>query len=378
MAKKEVKKSRRKVESRRTPLPDSSKPSFLDRITVRLSHSDILMFTKYLSVLLHSGLAIDDALSVILDQSKKGPLKKIVGVLSKTIKSGKTIATGFAKFPQVFSPVYVNLIAAGEASGTLQKNLNYLTVQIQKEHELRSKIRGALMYPAVIMSAAVLLSIGIVVFILPNILDVFNTLDVELPWTTKVLIWVANLFDLHGLLVTLGIIAAAGLFMFVRSIKALKPYTHRLLLYIPIVGSIMRDTNLARFARVTGTMLNSGSRIANVLPISTSVLKNARYQLLLTEMTGEIKSGGSIAVYMEGHKREFSQIMLRMTRVGEESGTLGDMMIYLAEFYEQELDDSMRNLSNMLEPILLIGIGILVGTLALSIIAPIYSVVGNI
>lgn len=353
-------------------------PSLLDRLTIRLSHADRLMFTKYLSVLLHSGLAMDDALSIIADQSRRGPLKKIVATLLQDVRGGETLASGFAKFPQVFSSIYINLVGAGEASGTLQDNLGHLAEQIQKEHTLRQKVRGALMYPAVILVGAVVLSIGIVVFILPNITDVFRTLNVELPWTTRALLWLAELFEQHGGLVALGFVLLIVAIAVVRKIKPIQPALHRVWLMVPVVGTIMRNTNLARFARVTGTMLKSGSTISDILPIATSVLKNARYRFLLAQMAQEVHRGRSLASFMQIHRREFSEITVHMTRVGEESGALGEMMTYVAEFYEQEIDDTMRNLSNLLEPVLLVVIGVLVGTLALSIISPIYQVVGKI
>lgn len=356
----------------------SESPSLLDRLTIRLSHADRLMFTKYLSVLLHAGLAMDDALSIIADQSRRGPLKKIVATLLQDVRGGETLASGFAKFPQVFSSIYINLVGAGEASGTLQDNLGHLAEQIQKEHTLRQKVRGALMYPTVILVGAVILSIGIVVFILPNITDVFRTLNVELPWTTRVLLWLAELFEQHGGLVALGFVLLIVAIAVVRKIKPIQPVLHRVWLMVPIVGTIMRNTNLARFARVTGTMLKSGSTISDILPIATSVLKNARYRLLLSQMAQEVHRGRSLASFMQMHRREFSEITVHMTRVGEESGALGEMMTYVAEFYEQEIDDTMRNLSNLLEPVLLVVIGVLVGTLALSIISPIYQVVGKI
>ena len=371
--------AKKKVTQKKASAPKTGFVSRLsDRLTVRLSHAEKLMFIKYMSVLLRSGLAMNDALQIIFDQSKKGPLKTIVGTLQSVVQSGRTLAEGFGRYPHVFNPVYVNLVGAGEASGTLQANLDHLTIQIQKEHELRQKIRGALMYPMVILFAAIAMSVGIVVFVLPNITDVFSTLDVELPITTRMLLWVANAIEHHGGLVLLVLIALVVGFMLLRKVKQIQPVLHSFVVRMPIFGTIVRNTNLARMTRVMGTMIESGSTISDVIPITVSVMRNARYKTLLAKMQDEVKHGSSIAQSMEKSPKYFPPIMIRMTRVGEESAMLGAMLIYLAEFYEQEVDDAMRNLSNMLEPILLVVIGILVAVLALSIISPIYQVVGTI
>ena len=165
----------------------------LEKFTVRLSHSDKLLFAKYLAVLLRAGLAIDDALDILIQQSK-GPLKTILTNLKTHIRNGDALADGFADYPHVFTPVFINLIRAGERSGTLQDNLEHLVLQMEKDRNLQQKIRGALAYPIIVLVGALMLSVGIVVFILPNILNVFTTLKVDLPLTTKMLIWLADLW----------------------------------------------------------------------------------------------------------------------------------------------------------------------------------------
>ncbi|PIR47497.1 hypothetical protein COV06_03540 [Candidatus Uhrbacteria bacterium CG10_big_fil_rev_8_21_14_0_10_50_16] len=351
-------------------------PLWLQHFTVRLSHVDRLMFTKYLAVLLRSGIPIGDALEIIGGQTKAGPLKTVLDAIEQSIQDGNTLSSGFAKFPWIFDSVYVNLIAAGEASGTLQQNLDHLTEQKQKEHELVQKVRGALMYPIVILIGGFILSIGIVVFILPNVVDVFKTLNVQLPWTTRVLLGLASFINEHGFLTLAMSVGFVAVILGIRKIRALQPFFHKALMYIPVFGSIVRYVNLTRMTRLLGTMLQSGSTMGDALPIATTVLKNAYYRGLMVKLEGELKRGRVMASEMAKYPRAFPPMMTRMTRVGEESGLLGEMMGYLADFYEQEVDDMMRNLSNLLEPILLVIIGVMVAVLALSVISPIYQVVG--
>lgn len=344
---------------------------------VRLSHTEKLMFTKYLSVLLQSGLAIDEVLGILLDQSK-GAIKHIASSLRNSVKQGGTLSQGFAQYPHLFSPVYINLVGAGEASGTLLVNLEHLVDQMQRDHDLRQKIRGAIMYPTVILCAAIALSVGIVVFILPNITDVFASLNIELPITTRILLWIADLMRFHGTAVALSLISFVVFCFVIRKIPLAKPIIHETLLHLPLFGPLAKKTNLARLTRLLGTMLKGGMPIDEALPIAVSVLNNVRYKTFLTGLEHDVDQGQTLAEAFSKAPRLFPGLLVRMTRVGEESGTLGDTFLYLASFFEEEINDATKNLSTLLEPILLVGIGLMVGTVALSIIAPIYEVVGKI
>ncbi len=363
------------------PAPRAAEPSrsvsLWTRVSVRLSETERLLLTKYLSVLLLSGLAINDAIDILLQQAK-GPLKIILDTLQKTVQSGSTLASGLRKYPHVFSNVFISLVDAGESSGTLQKNLEHLANQMQKEHELRKKITGALMYPSIVLLSASVIFVGIVVFVLPNITSLFASLDVPLPWTTKVLLWVAKLFDEHGFLLALGAVAVVMSIMIIRSLKPFHPITHWLALHFPVVGTIARNTNLARITRLFGTLLQSGMPISDAIPVTVSIMKNVHYRKLFDRLLTMMKQGRTLAQSLSGSEYLVPPIALRLMRVGEETGTLGDMLLYLSDFYEQEVDDATKNATTLLEPLMIIFIGVMVGVLAFSIISPIYQVVGSI
>ncbi|MEI6511484.1 MAG: type II secretion system F family protein [Candidatus Uhrbacteria bacterium] len=343
----------------------------------RLSHVDILLFTKYLSVLLNSGLPIDEALQII-DQSAKGDFKKIIDTLSNSVRTGKTLADGMAEYPRSFSTVYVNLIRAGESSGSLQKNLDQLSLQLQKEHELSSKIRGAMMYPAVILTAGVLITAGIFVFILPSINGIFASLDVELPLPTRVMLWISDTIQAHGTVILPSAIVGAWILSRILRLKAVKPLTHRIILRLPVIGALSQKSNLARFTRLMGTLLLSGIPIQEALGISETVLRNVRYRELFRQVHEEVVRGKTLSSLLELHPRLVPPMALRLIRVGEETGTLGEMFTYLANFYEVEVDDATRNLPALLEPLLIVGIGAMVAGLALAILTPIYKIVGSV
>lgn len=347
------------------------------RISVRLSQTEKLLLTKYLSVLLLSGLPIDEAIDILLQQAK-GPLKQILQTLHDAVRSGNTLTSGLQQYPHVFSNVFTSLVEAGESSGMLQKNLEHLALQMQKEHELRKKITGALMYPSIVMMSALVISVGIVVFVLPNITSLFASLNVPLPWTTRVLLWVAKLFSEHGFLLAVGAAASVVALMIIRSIRAFHPVTHWILLHVPVIGSIVRNTNLARITRLLGTLLQSGMPISTALTVTISIIKNVRYRKLFSNLLVMLSQGRTIAHGLANADYLVPPIALRLIRVGEETGTLGDMLIYLSNFYEQEVDDATKNATTLLEPLMIIFIGLMVGVLAFSIISPIYSAVGSI
>lgn len=343
----------------------------------KLSHIELLLFTKYLTVLLKSGLPIDDSLDILLQQSK-GPLQKILTTLKAFVRTGKTFSEGLQEFPHTFTPVFINLIRAGESSGTLQGNLDQLSIQLQKEHDLKQKIRGAMMYPMVILTIGVSITVGIVVFVLPNIIGIFDSLHVELPLSTKIVLWISRTTNAHGLAILFALVGVSAVLTFLSRLKPVKPFTHWLILHSPILGLIARQTNLARVMRLMGTLLQSGLSISEVLEISGGTLRNVYYHNLFKKIQDGVGRGMTITNMLESDAFLVPPIALRLIRVGEETGTLGEMFMYLADFYDQEVDDLTRNLSSLLEPILIIFIGVMVGGLALSILTPIYKVVSSV
>ncbi len=343
----------------------------------KLTHIELLLFTKYLSVLLRSGLTIDDSLD-ILNKQAKGALGVILPVLLTAVRGGKTLSEGLQQFPRTFSSVFVNLVRAGETAGTMQSTLDQLSEQLQKEHDLSQKVRGAMMYPAFVLSAGLIMTIGIVVFILPNITKLFVSLHVELPLSTRIILWISDQFQQHGIAIALvTVLVITGLPTFLR-LKAVKPTSHWLLLHTPVLGVLVRNTNLARVTRLLGTLLQSGLPIEEALKIAGTVLRNVQYKTLFDLVQEGVSRGNTISTILEPFPALVPPIALRLIRVGEETATLGEMLLYLAGFYEQEVDDATRNLATLLEPLLIMLIGLMVGGLAISILGPIYKVVSAI
>lgn len=346
------------------------------RLNVQLSRKEKLIFAKYLSVLLGAGLAIDESIDVLQKQTK-GSLARILAHISVTVKHGETLATGLAAFPHVFSPLFINLVASGEASGNLQGNLMNVVGQLEKEYELNSKIRGALMYPAIILIVAGLIGAGIFVFVLPNVIDMFESLDVELPLATRLLIRVATFVSEHGVLTAIMGVAVVIAISVIRKISLFDRILHGGLLVTPLIGGIAKKVNLARFTRSLGTMVQSGIPIDEAVRITENTLDNVYYKNIFEDLKEAIKLGDTLSSVFEKHPRLVPAMATHVIFVGEQAGSLGDMLMYLAKFYEQEVSDITKNLSELLEPFLLIFIGVMVGGLALAVMTPIYEVIGS-
>lgn len=334
-------------------------------------------FAKNLAVMLKSGLTINQAIAIAAEQNK-GRFKRILDKILKSVESGNSLSSSLADYPSVFSGLFVNVVYAGEQAGRLDENLESIAKQLEKDKELQTKIKGAMLYPTVILIVTIVLGLGIAFLVLPKITPLLKALNVPLPWTTRALIGFADLVANNGIVLFAGtVIGIIFLFWFFRR-KFMHPITHWIILHIPIVSTIARNTNLARFCRTLGTLLQSGLNIDEAVNIAKETLTNYYYKTALTKVASQVGEGVEFSVALERFKRIFPVLLIRMVAVGEKSGKLEELLFYLADFYDIEVEASTKSLSTALEPMLLLVIGVIVAILALAIITPIYQVTGNI
>jgi type II secretory pathway component PulF len=281
--------------------------------------------------------------------------------------------------PETFNHFYISLVEVGEESGTLVNNLEFLAHQLSKEYTLQKKIKGALMYPALIFSATAVMGIFISLYILPKLVDFFKSFDIDLPWTTKLLIGFADIMGKYGIIIFVSLALLVVLLSLIFRHPKVKPFWHTLILRIPLFGKIIHYSQLAHFSRNFGTLIKSGVPIVHALEITANTLSNVRFKLDLLEVSKALNKGQNIADSMkQGKYFEFPPIVYRMIAIGEKTGRLDETLLYLGDFYEEEVDDISKNLSTILEPALLIVMGLIVGFVALSIISPIYQLTGSI
>lgn len=346
-------------------------------IITGISLTDKTLLTKHMTVMLRSGLTITESVDIAAEQAT-GNMKKILTQISAEINAGKTFASGLAKYPRVFSPLYVNIVKVGERSGTLVESLEQLSIQLEKEHELRSKIMQALLYPMIVLFAVLLVGGGISVFVLPRLTSLFAVFQGEIPLATRILLAIVDLLTDYGFIVFPALFFGFILFLILIRLEPVKPIWHAVLVRTPIVAGIVKNVNLAQFCRNLGTLLRSGLPITQSLQIVASATSNRVYKRKIERLLSSIETGKTMNEVMKGMQRVFPSITTRMINIGEKSGKLDEVLVYLAEFYENEVDQSSKTLQTTLEPILLVVIGLVVGFVMIAIITPIYELTSSI
>ena len=339
--------------------------------------ADRAMLAKYLAVTQQSGLSILESLDIV-GETARGKMKDIIAGVKKSVESGNSLADSLGRYPKVFSGIFTSAVYAGEHSGTLSENLQNLSEQLRKEKELGSKVKGAMFYPVVVLIAAFILGMAMSFLVLPKIIPLLEGLNTELPITTRGLIAFSHFVDKNGLPLFIGIVCGIVFFLWLVKQKFSKPVTHWLLLRVPIIKKIVRDSNLARFSRTLGTLLKSGLNIDEALLVTRDTLGNYYFKKATQDTAARVSKGTTLSESLSQYKKLFPKMLNRMLLVGEQSGNLEDSLLYLADFYDVEVDNATKSLSTAIEPVLLLVVGLVVGFLALSIITPIYNVTGNI
>jgi type IV pilus assembly protein PilC len=346
----------------------------------RVSFVEKMLFTKHLAIMLKAGINLSEAMEVLLDQTQSKALRKILNEILKDVKNGQALAMSLKKYPKVFDQFYIGLVEVGEEAGTLQQNFEYLVKQTDKSYILRKKIKGAMLYPASIFLITVVIGGFIAFFILPKLVDFFDAFNTKLPLATRILLLFATIMKNYGIYIIVGSALAISGFMALIQTKVVKPIWQRLILHTPLFGKLIKNNQIAVFTRNFGILLQSGVPVSRSLEASINTLTNSKYQYELNKIYQKFLKGISIAESLEAANitNIIPPLVTKMVQVGEKTGKLDETLIYLADFYEDEIDNITKNLTTVLEPILLVVIGITVAFVALAIITPIYDITGSI
>ncbi len=344
----------------------------------KISVGEQIILTKNLSGMLKAGLSLERALSVLKKQTKNSKLGKILTSISDEINSGETLSAGLSKFPDVFSKLFVSMTKAGEESGNLAGALSDIGINLEKSHSLTKKIKGALIYPGVILSAMVVIGVLMFAFVVPTLANTFKELGVVLPTSTRVLIFFGNFFSNNLILAFIIIIGAGvGLYFLFRA-KFMARYFDYTVIKIPVIGNLAKELNTARTARTMSSLLLAGVSITRAVEITEDVVQNIYYKKVLNEAKIAIEKGAPFSEAFTANTNLYPVMMSEMIQVGEETGKLSDMLLQIALFYETEIENKTKNLSTIIEPVLMIIIGAGVGFFAISMISPLYSILGSI
>ena len=352
--------------------------SILSAITEHVPLIERVMFARYFALMLRAGLDVKQSLQALAEQTDSKPMRVAVQEVVQDIDRGRSLAESMRDHSSIFPALFVSFVQVGEATGRLQESLSVLAEQLQKEYDLRRAVRGGLMYPSVIVIALIAVAFAMLVFVVPRLAEVFEGFDVELPLATRVLISLGWFFETYWWLILILIaLGAIGGVMLWR-MKPVKDKFMHAVLFMPVVGSVVKQVNLARFTRNLSSLLQSGISFVEGLDILGKNTPHASYGAVLLGAKEHVKQGKLLSEYLAGYNRLFPPLVVNVVRVGEETGALDEVLREIAQFYEAEVDQIMKNLTSIMEPILMVVIGLAVGALAVSVISPIYNLVNVI
>lgn len=332
-----------------------------------------IFLVQNLAIMLKAGLSLGQSLQSIKKQASNKRLQHILIDVAEMVEKGEPFSKALANYPNIFNELFVSMVESGETSGNLEEVLKQIHIQLKRNHELISKVRGAMIYPAVVVTAMIGIGIAMIVFVMPKFVNIFSDFNAELPLPTRILIGISNFTQNNGVFVVLTlIILLFGIYKFVKTKKG-KRLVHKFFLTAPIISQIIKKINLARFSRTLCSLIKTGIPIVKSFKITAKTLGNIYYKEALIESAEKIKKGTEINIILREYPKLFPPIVTQMITVGEESGSIEDILNEVASFYEEEVDQTMKNLPSVIEPVLMLVLGLGVGFMAVSVLMPMYS-----
>src|SRR3954466_15019017 len=340
----------------------------------KISMRDIVIFTRQFSTMINAGLPLVQALSILADQSENPVLKDITRQVVFDVESGNTLADAMRKHPKAFNDLYVNMVAAGESGGILDTILLRLAVFIEKNDALVSKVKGAMIYPGVIMTVAGGAISVLLIFVIPTFQKMFGEAGIALPLPTQIVIGMSKFLRTKGYLVVAGAYGAFRLFKSYRATPNGQRKVDEIMLKIPVLGDVIRKSAVSRFTRTLGTMISSGVSILEGLEITAKTSGNRVVQDAIMESRASIAGGDTISAPLK-KSGVFPPMVISMINVGEQTGGLDEMLTKIADFYDEEVDAAVSGLLAMMEPMMIVFLGIVVGGMVIAMYLPIFDMV---
>lgn len=344
----------------------------------RVSMHEKIIFTKNLGAMLKAGLSLSRALSIIERQTKNKNFKKIIESLSADISRGKTLSEAMKEYPAVFSNLLISMVGAGEESGSLAESLNIVSVQMDNIYKLQKKVKGAMIYPVIIMIVMAIIGMLMLVYVVPGLTKTFKEVKVQLPLSTRIVVFASDLIKNNAIYVFIGIILLTGIsYAWIRTKRGQK-FMDFFMLHLPIFSTIIKETNSARTARTFASLLSAGVPVGQALNITGDVIQNFYYKKVLKDSQTSVEKGDSISTVFMKNTKLYPIFVGEMINVGEETGNMSNMLMEVALFYENEVTQKTKDMSTVIEPFLMVFIGAVVGFFAISMVTPMYSVMNNI
>ncbi len=343
----------------------------------RVKLRDLVVFSRQFATMVDAGLSVVKCLDILQKQARNPKMKEVAGEVKRDVAGGMSLTEALQKHPRIFSPLYVNMIRSAEAGGILDQVLDRLAGFLEKEQETRNKIKSAMTYPVVVFCFACLMLVGLLFFVLPKFKGIFETMGLELPLTTKILL---NSSDYAKSYWYIGLVLLVGVVIIVKAFARTERGKYAIdaaKLRVPVFGDLILKTGVSRFARTFGTLITSGVPVLRALDIVSETAGNRVISETVTRARNAIKEGEKISTPLFGSKI-FPVMVTQMIAIGEETGRLDQMLVKVANFYDDEVDNTLKSLTSLIEPIMIVGLGLIVGFIAVSVISPIYELVGSI
>lgn len=346
----------------------------LNELVGRVKEIDKILFTRNLSVMLSAGLSLSRALDVLARQTKNFKLKKVINDIKDEITKGGELHRALEKHGKIFNSLVVSMVRAGEESGQLAEALLTISAQLESSYELKRKIRGAMIYPMIIVATLGIIGTLMLMFIVPTLTETFRDLGVELPLSTQFIIMLSDLLIDNTIFFLLGIVAILGGGVYGLRTQVGKRFLDTALLYIPMIKHLVKEINAARAARTLSSLLSAGVGVVQSFEIAEDVVQNHHFKAVIAEAREQVQTGKEMSTVFLKYEHLYPAMMGELLAVGEETGKLPDMLSEVARFYESEIEQKTKNMSTFIEPFLMLIVGAAVGFFALSMISPIYSI----
>lgn len=333
---------------------------------------DVVIFSRQFSVLVSANVTLVQSLKLLVEQTKNAKFQAIVSEIANEVDGGARLSDSMAKYPKVFSPFYVNIIKSGETSGKLDEVLNYLADEVEKDYDMTSKIKGAMIYPAFVMTGLGVVGAVMMIFVVPKLTAIMQESGGELPVATRILIAVSGFMASYWWFLLIFIIGSIVGIKFFSRTPAGKKFFGTLIIHLPIFGNLFQRIYLVRFTRSLQTLLIGGVSITKALSIVAEVVNNHVYKSLILETKKEIEDGNSIAtVFLKS--KEIPSMVTQMMSIGEKTGRLDTILERITDFYTREINNIVANLMTLMEPIIMVVMGVGVGLMVAAVIMPMYN-----
>lgn len=361
------------------PSPKKRKKGFIERLNEigTIQQKEVVEFTRHLSVMLSAGVTIFEAITFLKEQANNKVFAAKLTRIIESLNNGRSLSTAMKRFPKVFPDIYTNIIHVGENSGTLSETMLDLADHLEESENFRKTVKGALIYPKIILSVMGAFMVVLFLWVMPRILTIFESLNADIPTATKVVISITNFFQGNIILIIVSVIGIIILYKILIKNPYIRYKRDLMYLKMPLVGKIVLNYNTTQLSQHFGTLFKSGLTIIKCLEITSTVLKNRVFRKEINYMVENIKKGSSFSQSFRQNS-EFPPMFMKLIKVGERTGKLPYVIDYMKEYYKGIVDNDVKNITTIIEPVIMVLLGLMVAGLVVTIIGPIYQLISNV